>query len=297
MMSMLDAKTKEAAISKIRKAANFILKKTKLRPQSAVILGTGLSGITDHLEIDISLPYKEIPGFPVPTVEGHTGMFHIGRIVRIRGRERAHESVNIAVLEGRFHLYEGYSPVEIAMPVRSLAVLGIKNLIITNVSGGLNPLFKESEIMVIKDHINLTGRNPLLGRNLDEIGPRFPDMARVYDEGLIEIAEHEARKLGIRLHRGIYVGILGPNLETPAETRMLRLLGADAVGMSTIMEVIAAIHAGLRVLGLSVITNVNLPDAMKSILLEEMISVANKVSPNLMHLIEKILLEIHHRQG
>lgn len=294
---MLDAKTKEATISKVRKAANFILKKTRLRPQSAVILGTGLGGITDHLEIDVSLPYREIPGFPVPTVEGHTGMFHIGRIVRKRGRERTHESVDIAVLEGRFHLYEGYPPVEIAMPVRSLKVLGIKNLIITNASGGLNPLFKGGEIMVIKDHINLTGRNPLLGKNLDEIGPRFPDMTRVYDEGLIEIAEHEAMKLGIRLNRGIYVGILGPSLETPAETRMLRLLGADAVGMSTIMEVIAAIHAGLKVLGLSVISNVNLPDAMKPILLEEIISAANKAGPDLMRLIERILLEIHYRKG
>ena len=151
--------------------------------------------------------------------------------------------------------------------------------------------------MVIKDHINLTGRNPLLGKNLDEIGPRFPDMTRVYDEGLIEIAEHEAMKLGIRLNRGIYVGILGPSLETPAETRMLRLLGADAVGMSTIMEVIAAIHAGLKVLGLSVISNVNLPDAMKPILLEEIISAANKAGPDLMRLIERILLEIHYRKG
>lgn len=295
-MPMSDAKTTEVTISKIRKAATFILKKTRLRPQTAIILGTGLGGMIDHIDVDVSLSYREIPGFPVSTVKGHTGVLHIGRIPRRKGKGKVFGLVDVAVLEGRFHLYEGYTPVEIAMPVRSLKVVGIKNLIITNASGGLNPLFKGGEIMVIKDHINLTGRNPLLGKNLNEIGPRFPDMTRAYDEGLIEIAEREARKLGIRLNRGVYVGILGPSLETPAETRMLRLLGADAVGMSTIMEVIAAIHAGLKVLGLSVISNVNLPDAMKPILLEEIISVANKAGSDLMRLIEKILPKVHQRK-
>jgi purine-nucleoside phosphorylase len=223
-------------------------------------------------------------------------MLHIGRMRREKERKSSHERVDVAVLEGRFHLYEGYSPIEIAMPVRILRAIGIKNLVVTNASGGLNPLFKGGEIMVIKDHINLTGRNPLLGKNLDDIGPRFPDMTKAYDERLIEIAEQEAKELGIRLNRGIYIGILGPSLETPAETRMLRLLGADAVGMSTIMEVIAAVHAGMKVLGLSVISNVNLPDAMKPILLEEIISAANKAGPDLMALIEKILIEIDRRK-
>jgi purine-nucleoside phosphorylase len=296
-MPILDTKTKGASLAKIRGAANFILRKTKLRPESAVILGTGLAGITDHLKIEFSLPYSEIPGFPVPTVEGHTGMFHIGRVKTHKGLGRFYERVDIAILEGRFHLYEGYSPIEIAMPVRVLKGLGIKNLILTNASGGLNPLFKGGEIMIIKDHINLTGQNPLLGRNLDEIGPRFPDMTRAYDKGLMEIAEHEAKKLGIRFNHGIYVGILGPSLETPAETRMLRLLGADAVGMSTVMEVIAAVHAGLRVLGLSVISNVNHPDEMKPILLEEIIAAAKKAGPDLISLIGKILLKIHRKKG
>ena len=295
-MPRLNSKIVNEVASRIHKAAEFVLKRTRLRPRHALILGTGLSGMTEHTEIEDSIPYEQSPGFPVSTVTGHAGLLHFGRIVERRGEEKIARRVEVAVLEGRFHLYEGYTPVGIAMPIWSLKFIGIKNLLITNASGGLNPLFKAGEIMVIRDHINLTGRNPLIGMDLPEIGPRFPDMTRAYDQGLIGIAERGARKLGIGFNRGVYAGILGPSLETPAETRMLRNLGADAVGMSTVMEVIAAVHAGMKVLGLSVISNVNLPDAMRPILLDDIISVANKTGPDLMRLIKRILLEMHERK-
>jgi purine-nucleoside phosphorylase len=192
-------------------------------------------------------------------------------------------------MEGRFHLYEGYEPSEIALPIRVLSVMGIESLIVTNSAGGLNPLFSAGEIMVIHDHINATGVSPLVGADLEVVGPRFPDMSRAYDRGLIETTEAEAKRLGIRLNRGVYIGILGPSLETPAETRMYRSFGADALGMSTIMEVIAARHAGMRVLGLSMIANVNLPDAMEPILIDDIISTVGKAVPDLLRLIAAVV--------
>ena len=269
----------KALYAKIREAADFILLKTNLRPKSAVVLGTGLGGIAEVMEVDVSIPYGEIPGFGTSTVTGHAGKLDIGRI----------EGADVVVLDGRFHLYEGYEPVDIALPIWALKTMGIRNLVITNAAGGLNPLFKAGEIMVINDHINFTGRNPLIGINSDKIGARFPDMTRAYDREFIGIAEEEALSLGIRLNKGVYIGILGPSLETPAETRMLKALGGDATGMSTIMEVIAAAKVGIRVLGLSVISNVNLPDAMRPILLEEVISGAEAAGPDLIKLVSRVL--------
>jgi len=269
----------EQALAHIRTAAEEILLKTNLRPKTAVILGTGLSGISGMMETDVSIPYKEIAHFPVSPVSGHQGILSIGRV----------GGVETAVMEGRFHLYEGYDPEVIALPIRVLSVMGIENLIVTNSAGGLNPLFTPGEIMVIHDHINATGANPLLGIDLDVVGPRFPDMSRAYDRGFIEIAETEAKRLGIRLNRGVYIGILGPSLETPAETRMYRSFGADALGMSTVMEVIAARHAGLRVLGLSIIANVNLPDAMEPILIDDIIATSAKAGKELLKLIAAII--------
>ena len=269
----------QQALAHVRKAAEHILLKTNLRPKTAVILGTGLSGITEVMKTELTVPYGEIPHFPMSTVPGHAGILHIGRI---GNRETA-------VMEGRFHLYEGYEPSEIALPIRVLSVMGIESLIVTNSAGGLNPLFCAGEIMVIHDHINATGANPLVGADLEVVGPRFPDMSRTYDRDLIEITEAEGKRLGIRLNRGVYIGILGPSLETPAETRMYRSFGADALGMSTIMEVIAARHAGMRVLGLSMIANVNLPDAMDPILIDDIISTVGKAGPDLLRLIAAVV--------
>jgi purine-nucleoside phosphorylase len=275
----------KALYTKIREAADFILLKTNLRPKSTVVLGTGLGGIAGVMDVDVSIPYGDIPGFGTSTVTGHAGKLDVGRI----------GSADVAVLDGRFHLYEGYEPVEIAVPIWVLKTMGIENLVITNAAGGLNPLFRAGEIMVINDHINLTGKNPLVGINTEKIGPRFPDMTRAYDRELIETAEEEALSLGVRLSRGVYIGILGPSLETPAETRMLKILGGDATGMSTVMEVIAAAKVGLRVLGFSVISNVNLPDAMRPILLTDVISGAEAAGPDLVKLISSVLNRIEEK--
>ncbi|MBN2224381.1 MAG: purine-nucleoside phosphorylase [Deltaproteobacteria bacterium] len=278
-MTLKTPRDAEQALAHIRKAAEAILLKTNLRPKTAVILGTGLSGISEIMETDVSIPYKEILHFPVSTVSGHPGILHMGRV----------GDAEVAVMEGRFHLYEGYDPAEIALPIRVLSLMGIENLIVTNSAGGLNPLFLPGEIMVIHDHINATGANPLAGINLEVVGPRFPDMSRAYDRALIEITQAEAKRLGIHLVRGVYVGILGPSLETPAETRMYRSFGADALGMSTIIEVIAARHAGLRVLGLSMIANVNLPDAMEPILIDDIIATADRMGGDLIKLIAAVI--------
>lgn len=278
-MTLKTPRDAEQTLAHVRKAAEQILLMTNLRPKTAVILGTGLSGISEIMETDVSIPYKEIPHFPVSTVPGHPGILSIGRV----------GGVESAVMEGRFHLYEGYEPSEIALPIRVLSVMGIERLIVTNSAGGLNPLFLPGEIMVIHDHINATGANPLVGVDLEVVGPRFPDMSRAYDRALIETAGKEAKRLGIHLVRGVYLGILGPSLETPAETRMYRSFGADALGMSTIMEVIAARHAGIRVLGLSVIANVNLADAMEPILIDDIITTVGKAGPDLLRLIAAVI--------
>lgn len=281
-MTIGTPRNEKSLYSKIHEAADFILLKTNLRPKNGLILGTGLGGIAEIMDVDISIPFEEIPGFGVSTVTGHAGKLVAGKI----------EGTEVFILDGRFHLYEGYEPIEIAFPVWALKTMGVRNLIITNAAGGLNPLFRPGEIMVINDHINFTGKNPLIGINTDEIGPRFPDMTRAYDREFIEMVEEESLSLKIRLNRGVYIGILGPSLETPAETRMLRLLGGDATGMSTIMEVIAAMKVGIRVLGLSVISNVNLPDAMKPILLEDVLSGAKAAGPDLIRLVSNVLKRI-----
>jgi purine-nucleoside phosphorylase len=195
----------------------------------------------------------------------------------------------VVVFQGRVHAYEGYSLSQVAMPVRLLAELGVKNLLITNAAGGLNPHFQGGELMLIADHINLLGDNPLVGENVEEWGPRFPDMSRVYDRALMVLAAEVARREGIILRKGVYVAVKGPSLETPAETRFLRLIGADAVGMSTAAEVIAAVHAGLRILGVSIISNENLPDAMAPITLEEIVATVARAETRLVRLILGVL--------
>jgi len=270
---------KRIMIEKIQEAAAFLLEKIPFPPRIGLITGTGLGDLTRNVEVHLRIPYQEIPHFPVSTIMGHKGTLVMGRL----GKQ------TVMAMEGRFHLYEGYSPEEVTFPVRVMSRLGAEFLMISSAAGGLNPLFEPADVMVVTDHINLTGRNPLLGPNLDSFGPRFPDMSQVYDPVLIGLATKKALELGILLKKGVYVGILGPSLETPAETRFLRMAGADAVGMSTVLEVIAAVHCGLRVLAIVAITNVNIPDQMKKISIEEVIATAGKAGAKLGPLLEKVI--------
>jgi purine-nucleoside phosphorylase len=229
----------------IREAADFIRSRTPNAPEIGLILGSGLGVLADHVEGAAVIPYRDIPHFPLSTVEGHAGELVVGRLA---GR-------TVVIMRGRFHMYEGYGPELTAFPVRVMKALGARTLVVTNAAGGINTSFKPGDLMLIADHLNLTGRNPLVGPNDDELGPRFPDMSEAYSRRLRAIARETAREQGLELREGVYAGLLGPSYETPAEIRMLRALGADAVGMSTVAEVIAARHAGLEVLGISCISN------------------------------------------
>ncbi len=271
------------SLDKYYKAKDYILSKIKgISPKIGVILGTGLSDWAEFLDTKVSISYEDIPFFPKSTVESHAGKLQVSVV----------KKVPVFILRGRFHLYEGYSPEEVCFGIRVLGLLGVKVLIITNAAGGLNPNFEVGSIMLIKDHINFQFRNPLVGPNVDEWGERFPDMSEPYDKRLQKIAIDSAVELKISLEKGVYIGVLGPSLETPAETRALRILGADAVGMSTIMEVICARHMKMRVLGFSCITNKNLPDCMKETSLEEIIEVAKSSSEKLGRLITHIIPKI-----
>jgi len=263
----------------VDEAVAFIVPRLKMRPEIGLILGTGLGDTAQGLQQAAAIPYADIPHYPVSTVQSHAGRLICGRMA---GKP-------VLAMQGRIHLYEGYKPLEISFPLRVMAGLGIRTLIISNAAGGLNPQFKAAELMLITDHINLTGQNPLVGPNIDEWGPRFPDMAEPYDRKLQHLAIETAISEKIMLHRGVYVGVLGPNLESAAETRFLRAIGADAVGMSTIMEVITAVHTGIRVLGISAITNVNLPDAYEAASIEQVIANAELAGPKLMQLVTKIV--------
>lgn len=252
------------------------------RPKAAVILGTGLGQADWNLTGETVIAYGDIPGFPCSTVPGHAGSLAAGVL----------SGTQVLVWRGRFHLYEGYTPAEVCMGVRASALLGAEVLVGTNAAGALNPLHSPGELLAISDHVNLTGESPLAGPNVDAWGPRFPDMSRVYSPHLLKIADEKAMKLGIRLEKGVYAGVRGPQLETPAETRMLRMLGADAVGMSTVMEVIAARHMGMEVLGLSCLVNKNLPDCMAEVTLEEVLEVAGKAGEKLGRLVTAVMGEL-----
>ncbi|WP_120462334.1 purine-nucleoside phosphorylase [Paenibacillus aceti] len=229
----------------ITEAAGYIQSVAKIKPEVGLILGSGLGILADHIEQAVSIRYEDIPHFPQSTVEGHAGELLIGHV----------QGKPVVLMKGRFHMYEGYGPQLTAFPVRVMKELGVKTLLVTNAAGGVNTSFEPGDLMLISDHINLTGTNPLLGSNDAELGPRFPDMSQAYSRKLREIARAEADKLGISLQEGVYAGFLGPSYETPAEIRMVRTLGGDAVGMSTVSEVIVASHAGLQVLGISCISN------------------------------------------
>lgn len=244
-----------------------------------LVAGTGLGGIAAALAGRREMATADIPGFPRATAPGHAGMLVRGEIA---GRP-------LAALSGRLHLYEGHSPREVAFGVRLLARLGVRTLVLTNAAGALDPHFSVGGLMRVTDHINLTGRNPLVGPNDESVGPRFPDMSRVYSPRLGAVADAAALSLGIRLERGVYAGVLGPSLETPAETRMLRLVGADAVGMSTVTEVIAARHLGMDVLAISCLTNVNLPDCMAETTIEDIMTTARRAEGDLSRLLAAVI--------
>lgn len=248
-------------------------------PEIGLVLGTGLGALAREIAGGVALPYSEIPHFPVSTVQGHAGQLVCGELA---GR-------SVVAMEGRFHLYEGYTPAQVTFPIRVMKELGCKLLIVSNAGGGLNPQFRKGDLMVIEDHINLLGLNPLIGPNDDRLGPRFPDMIEPYDQGLQDLALSAALEANIRAHRGVYVAVTGPNLETRAEYRFLRGIGADVVGMSTVPEVLVAVHAGIKVLGFSIVTDMCLPDALQPARIEEIIAVANEAEPKLQTIVKTVL--------
>jgi purine-nucleoside phosphorylase len=248
-------------------------------PRVGLILGTGLGALAREIEAEASLPYPEIPYFPRSTVESHRGQLVCGRLA----------GQSVMAMEGRFHLYEGYSPSQVTFPIRVMKELGCRLLIVSNAAGGLNPHYETGDLIVIEDHINLMGLNPLVGPNDDRLGPRFPDLIEPYDRDLQNLALKLAREQNIVAHRGVYVAVVGPNLETRAEYRFLRGTGADVVGMSTVPEVLVAVHAGLKVLGFSIVTDMCLPDALKPARIEEIIAVANQAEIKLRTIVRSVL--------
>jgi purine-nucleoside phosphorylase len=265
--------------AQIDAAVTAIQARSTFQPEVAIILGTGLGALAKEIRIETAIPYADLPHFPLSTVESHSGQLLLGTL----GGRR------VVAMQGRFHRYEGYSLQQIVLPVRVMFRLGARTLLVSNACGGMNPLWQAGDIMLIDDHINLLGDNPLVGGNLDELGPRFPDMSEAYDRKLQELAQQAALDLKFPLRRGVYVAVSGPNLETRAEYRMLRALGGDVVGMSTVPEVIAARHMDMRVLGLSIITDECLPDALEVANIEKIIAMAGQAEPNLTRLVVAVL--------
>jgi purine-nucleoside phosphorylase len=266
----------------INEAVRFIRGKTKVLPQVGIILGTGLGSLADAINVDAKIPYEEIPHFPVSTVESHSGRLILGEL---SGR-------SVVAMQGRFHYYEGYDLKQVTFPVRVMKALGANTLVVSNACGGMNPHFESGDIVVITDHINLQGSNPLFGPNDESLGPRFPDMYNCYDPELIALAENVALNQGLKLQKGVYVAVGGPNLETAAEYRFLRFIGADVVGMSTVPEVIVARHQGMRVLGFSLITDMGLPDALGPMNMEKILATAAKSEPVLKDIMTRVIEEI-----
>jgi purine-nucleoside phosphorylase len=263
----------------VQEASRAIRQRWPGRPEVGLVLGTGLGALAREIEPEAVIPYAELPHFLRSTVASHAGQLVCGRLA---GRP-------VMAMEGRFHLYEGYTAAQVTFPIRVMKELGCRLLIVSNASGGLNPLYRKGDLVVIEDHINLTGANPLIGPNDERLGPRFPDLIEPYDQALQRIALDVALEANIVAHRGVYVGVVGPNLETRAEYRFLRGIGADVVGMSTIPEVLVAVHAGLKVLGFSIVTDMCLPDALKPVRIEEIIAVANAAEAQLRTIVTKVL--------
>lgn len=271
--------TNEGLYDRIQECAAALRTLTGAQPEVGIILGTGLGQLAGSVEGPTAVPYGELPHFPVSTVESHEGRLIFGRL---GGRD-------VVTMQGRFHLYEGYSPVQITFPVRVMSALGVRTLLVSNACGGLSPWHRPGELMLIEDHINLLGINPLIGPNDERLGPRFPDMSEPYSERLKELARRIALEEGIGLHRGVYAAVPGPNLETRAEYRYLRTIGADAVGMSTVPEVIVAVHEGIEVLAISVITDHCLPDALERVEIAAILEAAARAEPQLTRMMTRLV--------
>ncbi|GAB4115950.1 MAG: purine-nucleoside phosphorylase [Candidatus Caldatribacteriota bacterium] len=268
--------------TRILESAKYIQQKTEIKPRIALILGTGLGRLAEDIQEREVIPYQDIPHFPISTVEGHSGNLVLGKL----------GDKEIVAMQGRFHFYEGYSLEEVTFPVRVMRRLGAEIIIISNAAGGMNRFYKKGDLMLITDHISLLMNNPLIGPNEEELGPRFPDMSEAYNKQLIKLTIQIARQERIVLHQGIYVGVNGPSLETPAEYRFLINMGADAVGMSTVPEVIVANHMGMKVLGLSCITDLAIDGVIVKTSLEEILEVASRAEPIMSRLVKKVIEKI-----
>ncbi len=269
-------------ISKINETIEVIRKKVKDDFPVGIILGTGLGGLVKEIKIEYEFDYSELPHFPLSTVESHNGKLIFGTI----------ENKKVVAMQGRFHYYEGYSMQQITYPVRVMKFLGVKTLLVSNACGGMNPQYRRGDIMIMTDHINLLGDNPLIGKNEDELGPRFPDMSEAYSNELIKLAEDSAIENKIKVQKGVYIAVPGPNLETKAEYRFLRETGADVVGMSTIPENIVANHMGMKVLGISIVTDECFPDSLKPVNVEEIINTAMKAEPKMTLIMKEVVKKL-----
>ena len=265
----------------IKETASFISNKTDFNPEIGIILGTGLGGLVSEINIQHSIPYNEIPNFPVSTVEGHSGRLIFGTL----------GNKNVVAMQGRFHFYEGYTMEKVTFPVRVMKLLGIKNLIVSNASGGVNPDYKIADLMILKDHICLIP-NPLIGSNIDELGPRFPDMSESYDKNLIKLAEDIAAENNLPVQKGVYVALTGPTLETPSEYKNMRIIGGDTVGMSTAPEVIVARHMNIPCFAMSVITDLGVPGKIQKVTHEEIQKVSEVAEPKLTLIIKELISKI-----
>jgi purine-nucleoside phosphorylase len=268
--------------AKVIESVEFINQKSKIKPKIAIILGTGLGRLAENIKGKEIIPYSKIPNFPISTVQSHSGNLVLGKL----------GNKEVVAMQGRFHYYEGYNLKEVTFPVRVMKKLGADIIIISNAAGGMNRFFKRGDLMLITDHINLFGDNPLIGPNDEELGPRFPDMSEAYSQQLIKLAKKIALKEKIRLREGVYAGLAGPTLETPAEYRFLISIGADAVGMSTVPEVIVANHMGMKVLGISCITDLAIDGVIVKTALEKILKTASDVEPIMTKLIEKVIKKI-----
>lgn len=269
-------------LEKIKESAQFLEQRIKSRPTVGIVLGSGIGGIVKDINIEIEIPYKEIPNFPESTVAGHKGTLIFGTL----------NGVSVMVMNGRFHYYEGHSMKSLTFPIQVMHKMGIKKLVLSNAAGGMNPTFAISDIMIIRDHINLMGDNPLMGKNIDELGPRFPDMSEAYSQRIIKLAKKIGKEQHIKLQQGVYLGVTGPCFETPAEYRMFYTMGADAVGMSTVPETIVARYLGMEVFALSVITDLGVVGQVEKASHEEVLHAAENAEPDMIKLVRELIPQL-----
>lgn len=269
-------------LAKIKEAHSYLLERTKIKPEIGIVLGTGLGGLVKEIKIIDEVEYKDIPHFPLSTVQSHSGKLIFGEL----------GGKLVVAMQGRFHFYEGYSMQEVTFPIRVMKYLGINRLFLSNASGGVNPAFEVGEIMIISDHINLFPAHPLIGKNLDDLGPRFPDMSEPYDRKMISLAHEVAKENQIRVAEGVYAGLTGPTLETPAEYHYVRVIGADAVGMSTVPEVIVARHMNIPCFAISIITDLGVAGKIKEVSVEDVIEVANRQEPKMTRIMREVIARV-----